>query len=83
MEGLHGKYLIYKAVEEPVRMDFGHGVNIKRGVAVDGDAFVLRYDRDPHAQTALLAYADACEAENPVLARDLREAIASLTERAS
>jgi hypothetical protein len=33
--------------------------------------FVLRYDRDPHARVALLAYADSVKGENPQLAADL------------
>lgn len=34
--------------------------------------YVLDLDHDPFAKPALLAYADACEAEYPQLARDLR-----------
>ncbi len=33
--------------------------------------FVLRYDKDPHAQAALLAYAESCQVDNPQLAADL------------
>lgn len=41
----------------------------------DGCAyFVLDIDHDPHALPALLAYADSCEEEIPLLARDLRKA---------
>lgn len=39
---------------------------------VRGPYFVLDYAHDPHAQFALLAYADSCESEYPELARDLR-----------
>ena len=35
--------------------------------------FVLDTDHDPFAPAALRAYADACEATHPLLARDLRE----------
>jgi hypothetical protein len=35
--------------------------------------FVLDTDHDPHAAAALRAYATACEASHPLLARDLRE----------
>ena len=35
--------------------------------------FVLDTDHDPHAAAALRAYAAACEASHPLLARDLRE----------
>ncbi len=34
--------------------------------------FVLDLTHDPHAIPALRAYADACEAEYPLLAADLR-----------
>ena len=34
--------------------------------------FVLDLTHDKHAGAALLAYADSCEAEYPLLARDLR-----------
>jgi hypothetical protein len=35
--------------------------------------FVLDLDHDAHALPALLAYASSCEAEYPLLARDIRE----------
>jgi len=38
--------------------------------------FVIDMDHDRFAAPALLAYANACEAEFPLLAQDLREAIA-------
>lgn len=43
------------------------------GEAMDADAkyFILRYDKDPHAQVAILAYAKSVENENPQLSRDL------------
>ena len=34
--------------------------------------FVLRLDKDPHARTAALSYADSVESINPDLANDLR-----------
>jgi len=34
--------------------------------------FVLDVDHDPHAVAALRAYADSCEADYPLLARDVR-----------
>lgn len=44
----------------------------------DGCAyFVLDLDHDPHAKPALLAYADSCAAEYPLLAQDLRSAAES------
>lgn len=36
--------------------------------------FVLDLVHDPHAKAALAAYADSCESDYPVLARDLRRA---------
>lgn len=42
-----------------------------------GRTFVLAYDNDPHAQVALAAYADSCEAEYPQLAADLRTQLAA------
>lgn len=41
--------------------------------------FVLDVDHDPHAVTALAAYADACTATHPALAEDLRGVIARRT----
>lgn len=58
-EGLHGKYAVW---------------NNETGVQVS-TCFVLRYDRDPHARAALLAYAESCMDENPRLALDLRAAV--------
>jgi len=40
-----------------------------------GPYFVLGYTTDPHARTALAAYAASCREEYPVLAADLREAL--------
>jgi hypothetical protein len=39
--------------------------------------FVLDIDHDPHALPAPEAYANACEAERPALARDIRAALAA------
>lgn len=38
----------------------------------DARYFVLNYASDPHARTALRAYADACETTHPHLAAELR-----------
>jgi hypothetical protein len=38
----------------------------------DCQYFVLDIDHDPHAIKALLAYADSCKAEYPLLASDVR-----------
>ena len=40
------------------------------GEPVD-DCFILRYDRDPHALTALAAYAASVREENEELSNDL------------
>lgn len=53
--GLHRKYDVIKS----------------DGTVVDGDYFVLRPGRDPHAAAALRAYANSVGADNPELARDL------------
>ena len=37
--------------------------------------FVLDMTHDPHAASALAAYADSCESTHPTLAADLRERI--------
>lgn len=41
-----------------------------------GRVFVLAYDTDPHARTALAAYADSCAEDYPQLAADLRTDLA-------
>jgi hypothetical protein len=48
------------------------------GTRVDGDYFVLRPGRDPHAAAALRAYANSVGADNPDLARDLYDWLDSL-----
>jgi len=44
-----------------------------------GPCFILEYARDAHARRALAAYADSCQDENPLLAADLRNAVARYT----
>lgn len=46
------------------------------GDKADARYFVLDYAHDPHARTALAAYADACEQTLPGLAADLRARLA-------
>jgi hypothetical protein len=48
------------------------------GTRVDGDYFVLRPGRDPHARKALRAYANSVGADDPDLARDLFDWLDSL-----
>lgn len=43
------------------------------GEEVTDATFTLIPASDPHARVALAAYAEACEEDNPGLARDLRE----------
>ena len=47
----------------------------KDGKQVNKDKkyFVLNVDDDPHAKKAFLDYAGYVEAENPVLAKDMRD----------
>ena len=60
--GLYGKFVV-------TRTD---GSSNAGGKHVDCDYFVLDMTHDKFAGTAMLAYADACEAEYPKLAADLR-----------
>lgn len=43
-----------------------------------GPCFILEYEKDRHARTALSAYADSCAEDNPALAADLRTILAQL-----
>ena len=46
------------------------------GAKHDGCAyFVLDLTHDPHAAAAVRAYADSCEADYPLLAKDLHAAV--------
>lgn len=45
--------------------------------------FALRFATDPYAIPALAAYADACEAEFPALAADLRHTISVIPTNSS
>lgn len=59
-EGLHGKY---------------HGLRRTRDNSlVEGWYFVIR-EGDTAGEAALLAYADACEPDEPELAADLRQRV--------
>jgi hypothetical protein len=55
-------------------------VNVTKadGTPVTGPLFILNYAKDPHARAALATYADACQHTDPVLAIDLRAALARL-----
>ena len=55
-KGLYGKYTI---------------INNETGEPVQGFAFVLKPETDPHARWALAAYATSIRDENPKLARDI------------
>lgn len=67
MKGLHSKYLVY---EQPDNEDLPLAERLEWS-PVDTPCFVLRYDKDPHAQAALAAYAYSVADENPELANDL------------
>ncbi len=60
--GLYGKFHIERTDGKSAPGEKHHGC----------DYFVLDLTHDPHAIPALRAYADACEADYPLLARDLR-----------
>jgi hypothetical protein len=47
-------------------------VRRETGEEVTEPTFTLIPSHDKHAKVALLAYADACEDDNPALANDLR-----------
>ena len=59
--GLKLKYIITKANGNPVDEDAKY--------------FVLRYDTDPHARKALLAYAESVRSDNSQLASDLKHKV--------
>ncbi len=40
--------------------------------------FVLRYDADPHARAAMLAYADSVDVDNAQFAKDIRKRLAQM-----
>jgi hypothetical protein len=58
--GLYRKYELFRVSNDP-----GHYFQILTPF------FVLRYDSDPHARAALVAYAESCRADYPQLADDL------------
>jgi len=61
-KGLYNKFHIQ-------RVDGQH----KPGCKHDGcEYFVLDITHDPHAKAALLAYAESCKKDYPVLSHDLR-----------
>lgn len=55
--GLIEKYIITKKDGSPTNPD--------------SDYFVLRLDKDPHAQKAILRYAESVRVDNPQLADDI------------
>lgn len=60
--GLYQKYRVE-------RMD---GISLPGRRHADCEYFVLDLTHDKHAKAALLAYAESCKAEYPVLSHDLR-----------
>ena len=61
--GLYGKFNV-------TRVD---GSSASDGKHADCEYFVLDASCDPHAIPALMAYAQSCEADYPLLARDVRK----------
>jgi hypothetical protein len=61
-QGLVNKFIVYR---RDLRDSPG-------GDRQDAYYFVLDVTYDPHSRAALLAYADSCEHEFPLLAADLR-----------
>jgi len=49
---------------------------------LEGEFFVLRPDRDPHAHEAIWAYARSVRPKNPVLADDLERWLKKLNREA-
>jgi hypothetical protein len=60
--GLYNKYAVIRTDGSSAVGERHHGC----------EHFVLDVNHDPFAAVALRAYADACESEYPLLARDLR-----------
>lgn len=60
--GLYGKFFVERTDGKSAPGQKHH----------DCDYFVLDITHDPYAKAALLAYADSCEAQYPLLAADLR-----------
>lgn len=67
--GLYGKYRVERN-------------NDPAGKHKDCEYFVLDLVHDKHAIAGLSAYADSCEHEYPLLARDLRSALSKAKGRA-
>ena len=62
--GLYNKYQV-------VRTD---GSSAPGGRHAECEYFVLDMAHDPHARAAILAYAESCKSEFPLLSQDLRAA---------
>lgn len=78
-EGLYYKYRVFKepeyVAEHPTGMTclYTHALTNEeiKAEEVNGFVFVLKPDTDPHAVTALAAYALAVREDNPPLCDDL------------
>jgi len=76
---------IYNKTELPIKKGYKKGglqkskyiISKDDGSEVDPEAwyFVLRVDKDPHAQKAAIAYAQSVEEDNPLLAKELMEQV--------
>ena len=75
----------YRKSELPIKKGYKKGglqkskyiISKDDGSDVDPDAwyFVLRVDKDPHAQKAAIVYAQSVEEDNPLLAKELMEQV--------
>jgi hypothetical protein len=72
--GLRKKYYIQKIKQGKGESFFNErNPDWLEPVEPNADYFVLRLDKDPHAQNALLAYAESVRIDNPQLANDLED----------
>ena len=62
-KGLYNKFIVIRTDGKSVFGEKHHGCQY----------FVLDINHDPHAEAAIIAYANSCEQEYPLLAADLRK----------
>lgn len=62
-KGLYNKFIVLRTDGKSEEGQKHHGCQY----------FVLDINHDPHAKAAILAYANSCEQEYPLLATDLRK----------
>jgi len=85
--GLYGKYVVAKPTPGAAYVRVVEGPSgahpIGRELEPLGACFVLRYDRDPRARTALAPYAAAARPGNPALAAELLREVARAVRAAA